>query len=59
MMTMNLRYPRNSAELIALRKGGKVKPAYVSPPPPMPTQHIQNTNCSTFGNQMHCTTSGY
>ncbi|WP_175907921.1 hypothetical protein [Burkholderia seminalis] len=44
---------------LALRMLSNMKPAYVSPPPPMPTQHIQNTNCSAFGNQMNCTTSGY
>jgi hypothetical protein len=45
---------------LALQMLSNMKPAYVVPPPPViQSPSIQNTNCSAFGNQMHCTTTGY
>jgi hypothetical protein len=45
---------------LALQMLSSMKPAYVVPPPPViQSPNIQNTNCFAFGNQMHCTTTGY
>ncbi|WP_124617950.1 hypothetical protein [Burkholderia sp. Bp9143] len=44
---------------LALQLLSNMKPAYVPPPPVIQPPRIQNTNCSAFGNQLNCTTTGY